>query len=527
MTQFETEDAASAQTGHSDPERRETVSRRAYRKLEKKFEESALLRHLQDIASWDQSVFMPHGAIGIRSKAQGVASELILRRLMEPETGELLAEALNNEDHLSPLEKVNLRLMKLHVERATAVDPVLTRRLVEKASQTDLVWRQAREKNDWPLFLPHFKELMGLVRESLKQISHVKNLSILDTALDSFQPGLRESLVDRIFVELKQELPLLLEEVTRQQKAVVRPPQGVHFSIEHQRDMNLKVMEVLGFDFNRGRLDASTHPFCGGGGQDTRVTTRYDESDFIGSLLSTIHETGHACYEQGLPATWSLQPLGEAAGMAIHESQSLFYEMQVARDAGFLEYLLPMLKEQFFHSFPNPEFWSLDNFVRLQQWVARGFIRVEADEVSYPLHVILRYEIERAFLGGEIKAEDVPHLWNEKMQQYLGLSTQGRDDLGCLQDIHWAVGMVGYFPSYTLGAIFAAQLFSVFAEREPDARQNFTRGDFSKMHAFLSESVWSKGSALEFEELVISATGRPLGASDFLTHLKRRYLPLR
>jgi len=316
-------------------------------------------------------------------------------------------------------------------------------------------------------------------------------------------------------------LPDLLDAVLSRQAALpLTPIPSGSFPVELQRRVGMQLMEQIGFDFEHGRLDVSAHPFCGGTPDDVRITTRYDESDFARALIGVLHETGHALYQRGLPAQWRLQPVGRARGMAVHESQSLFLEMQVCRSRAFLTFAAPILRETFADDGPG---WDADALHRRQICVKRSLIRVDADEVTYPSHVILRYRLERAMIAGDLVPADLPGAWADGLRQLLGI-VPANDREGCLQDIHWYDGVWGYFPTYTLGALIAAQLFEAAREAIPDVLVAIGRGEFAPLLGWLRERVHSKGSLLSTSELVENATGRPLGTASFERHLHDRYL---
>jgi carboxypeptidase Taq len=279
-------------------------------------------------------------------------------------------------------------------------------------------------------------------------------------------------------------------------------------------------MEVLGFDFAHGRLDESAHPFTGGVPDDVRITTRYDEGDFTKSLMAVLHETGHALYELGLPRAWRYQPVGRARGMTVHESQSLLIEMQACRSRAFLELAAPILREAFGGEGPA---WEPENLARIYTEVKPDFIRVDADEVTYPAHVILRYRLEKQMVAGGLEVADLPAAWGAEMKGLLGI-VPPNDRLGCLQDIHWPDGAWGYFPTYTLGAMTAAQLFEAAQRADPDVYPGIGRGDFGPLRAWLRSNVHGQGSLLSTEDLLVHATGRPLDAGIYLAHLRARYL---
>jgi carboxypeptidase Taq len=281
-----------------------------------------------------------------------------------------------------------------------------------------------------------------------------------------------------------------------------------------------RLMEAVGFDFAHGRLDTSAHPFCGGVPDDIRLTTRWDENDFLPGLMGVLHETGHAMYERGLPVAWRNQPVGQALGMSVHESQSLIIEMQACRSRPFIEWLAPQVREAFGGSGPA---WNADNLYRIYTKVERGLIRVDADEATYPAHVILRYRLERAMIAGDLKLADLPGAWNDAMKALVGVVPPDDRD-GCLQDIHWPGGAWGYFPSYTLGAMTAAQLFDAVRRAVPEVSRVLARGDFSPLMTWLRANVHARGSLTTAREMLTAVTGKPLDPEVFLAHLRARYL---
>jgi len=339
--------------------------------------------------------------------------------------------------------------------------------------------------------------------------------------MDRFEPGAREADIDAVFADygafLPGFLPRVLEHQARQGAPIM--PKGP-FPQATQKDLAKRLMAQLGFDFTHGRLDESLHPFCGGVPEDVRITTRYSEDEFVQSLMGVIHETGHALYERNLPKDWRLQPVGQARGMTIHESQSLLMEMQACRSAAFCSYLSGQLRA----TFPgNDAAFAPDNLRKIYSRVQPGFIRVEADEVTYPAHVILRYRLEKALIAGDMDLGDLPGEWNAGLRDLLGI-TPPDDRLGCLQDIHWYDGAWGYFPTYTLGALAAAQLFVAAREVVPGLMAAIGRGDFAPLLGWLRINVHGKGSLADTDTILSQATGRPLGTAAFKAHLETRYL---
>jgi len=326
--------------------------------------------------------------------------------------------------------------------------------------------------------------------------------------------------LDAVFGDVRRWLPGLIRQVIdKQSREPLLQPSGP-FPVESQRKLCERVIGLLGFDFEAGRLDVSTHPFCGGVPEDVRMTTRFRVDEFLGSLMGTIHETGHGRYEQNRPRELLGQPVSESRSMAIHESQSLSFEMQLGSHPGFVAQLAPLVAEAFG---AQPAF-EPQNLHRLITRVKPGLIRVDADEVTYPAHIILRYEIERPLIEGEIEADDIPALWDAKMAELLGLDTRGNFKDGPLQDVHWPSGMIGYFPCYSLGAMYAAQWFAAMRRATPDLDARIARGDLAKVFDWLRANVWSQASLWTTDELVRRASGEALNPAHFRSHLESRYL---
>jgi carboxypeptidase Taq len=363
--------------------------------------------------------------------------------------------------------------------------------------------------------------MLRLQREVAQAKAERLGAKPFEALLDRYEPGGSVAMIDRLFGELAAFLPDLIEAIIERLGAVPLPPNpSGPFPVAAQRRAAERLMTAVGFDFAHGRLDISAHPFCSGAPDDVRITTRYDEHDFSKALMGVLHETGHALYKRNLPAHWRLQPVGAARGMAIHESQSLLLEMQVCRSLAFAKFAAPILREVFDGEGPA---WTPEALYRRQIRVRRSLIRVDADEVTYPAHVILRYRLEQAMLAGDLNVRDLPGAWAEEMHNLLGIAPDTDRD-GCLQDIHWFDGSWGYFPTYTLGAMIAAQMFEAIAETIRDLPDLIADGEFRPLFAWLGERVHGQGSLMSTAQLVESATGRPLGVASFERHLRRRYL---
>jgi carboxypeptidase Taq len=474
------------------------------------------LDHLQQIASWDQSTFMPSRGAEARGAALGEMAALLHRLRTEPQLVGWLDEARG--ETLDELQRANLREMRRAWRNANALPGELVHELTIATSRCEHAWRSQRPANDWSGFLANWKPVVTLVRREAALLGEQLGVSPYDALLDRYEPGMHSATVERIFAELRVFLPDLIAKVAAHQTAPVEPVGP--FSIDRQRALCDRVMRLLDFDFDAGRLDTSAHPFSGGVPEDVRLTTRYGEQEFERSLMGTIHETGHGRYEQSRPRALLGQPVSEARSMAIHESQSLSFEMQLGRSRPFLALLRPLLVEYFGD---QPAF-AADNLVRLVQRVRPGLIRVDADEVTYPAHVILRFEIERELVEGRVEPEDVPKLWDQKMAELLHLDTRGDYKDGPLQDVHWPSGLFGYFPCYTLGAMYAAQWFARIREQNADLDARVAAGDLSPVFDWLREHIWKVASRYETDELCRRATGAPLDPVHFRRHLERRYL---
>ncbi|SMF13308.1 carboxypeptidase M32 [Pseudogulbenkiania subflava] len=490
----------------------------AYSALAERFTRLYRYQHLHAIASWDQATMMPAKGNEARAAALAELQVLIHRTLTEPGLAGQIAAA--EEENLGEMERANLREIRRSWEQANLLPESLVEAKALAGSRCEHAWRTQRPANDWDGFLANFREVVRLSREEARRLAEASGLSPYDALMDKYEPGMTSAAIESVFADVKSWLPGLIRQVReRQAGEEVITPVGP-FAVERQRALGLDVMKLLGFDFDGGRLDVSVHPFCGGVAEDVRITTRYREDDFVQSLMGIVHETGHARYEQGLPRDWLSQPVGLARSMGIHESQSLSFEMQLGRSPAFLELIAPLVRRHL----GEQDAFSSANLARLYTRVQPGFIRVDADELTYPAHIILRFEIERALIEGEIEAADIPALWDEKMQAYLGVDTRGNFRDGCLQDIHWTDGSFGYFPSYTLGAMYAAQYFAALRRQQPDLDAQIAAGNLVPVFGWLERNIWSQGSRWQTNELVTRATGEALNPAYFRAHLEQRYL---
>ena len=493
----------------------------AYQQLEARFRRIGALDEAVSVLNWDAAAMMPPGGMSARTEQLANLRVVAHAHLADPEIGELLEAAEGERDALGPWQQANLREIRRRRAHAAALPASLVEAMSRAASECEAVWRRARPENDFTAVLPGLERVLALKREAAAVKAERLGKTPYEALLDQYEPGLSVATIDRLFDETAAVLPDLLDDVLARQASLspMASPSGP-FPIEAQRRVAAILMERIGFDFEHGRLDVSTHPFCGGTPDDVRITTRYSEDDFARALMGVLHETGHALYQRGLPAEWRLQPVGRARGMAVHESQSLLLEMQACRSRAFMIFAAPILREAFGG---EAAAWEPEALYRRQTRVARSLIRVDADEVTYPAHVILRYRLERAMIAAELAPADLPAAWADGLRALIGVAPNS-DREGCLQDIHWYEGLFGYFPTYTLGAMIAAQLFEAMRTQIPDLMEAIAAGEFAPLLGWLRARIHAKGSLLPTDELIAGATGRPLDAASFTCHLRGRYL---
>ncbi len=490
----------------------------AYARLRDRFDRLATLNEAAAMLGWDAAAMMPQGGAAARGDQLAVLAGLAHGQLTAPAIADDLAEAEAPGDDW---QDANIRLMRHAHTRATAIPADLVEASARANAACETVWRQARRSADFALVAPYLAEVVRLTRHQADALAPVLRLSPYDALMDGYQPGIAAADVAPIFSRyeafLRDALPRALE---RQARSPAPLPLPGRFPAATQEALCRRLSQRAGLDFTHARLDRSAHPFCGGTPTDIRITTRYDEADPAQAVMGVLHETGHALYERGLPTDHARQPVGEAAGMGVHESQSLIVEMQACRSDAYLAWLGPELHASFGG---DPAPYRPENLARLWRRVKCGCIRVDADEMTYPAHVILRFRLEQALVSGALTVADLPGAWNEGMHGLLGIVPPD-DAKGCLQDIHWYDGGFGYFPSYTLGAMAAAQLMAAARRAVPDVDAALARGEHAPLLAWLRTSVHAQGSRLGFNDLLRAATGKPLDPADFEAHLTARYL---
>jgi len=491
----------------------------SFQKLDELGRRLEALDHALAILGADEATHMAVGGGEARAEAMSGLAGMYHRQASAPEIADWI-DAAETED-LSEEQQAALREFRRRYVNLTCLPAEFVERQTRTRMRCEQLWRDLRAKNDWAGFLPALEGVVTLAREEAQLRSAVLKLEPYDALMEQYDPGNRVADIAPVFDELKAFLvdfvPKALD--VQERRLAKRPLKALSgsYPTEKQRELGLAMMAAVGFDMTHGSLSISHHPFCGGVPTDVRITTRYRSSEFLSSLMGVLHETGHALYEQGLPREWAHWPLGKARGMAIHESQSLFVEKQIGRNPAFWRWALPVVEKHL------GEDWAIDDILPHVHFVKRGLIRVDADEVTYPLHVILRFELEQELISGRMEAADLPEAWDAKMQNYLGLSTIDDPANGPMQDVHWPSAAFGYFPSYTLGAMIAAQQWATIVKQMPDVEEQFAAGRFDAVNDWRREKIWSQGSRWSTPELIARATGEPLNADHFRRHLEERY----
>jgi len=491
-----------------------------YQQLEQEFRRLHAFRGALSLLRWDAAVMMPHGSADVRGEQLAALETELHAQLTTPKIARLLERAEAGASQLDDWARANLREMRRQRDHAIATPPSLIARLAKTAARAEVYWVEARKAGDFKLFAPHLTEIVHLVRDKAALVGQARGLAPYDALVDAFTPGISTADIDTIFKALSRKLPGLIHEAIELQARQPALPIAGKFTVARQRQLVVDVLKAMGFPFDRGRLDESEHPFTEGVPGDIRITTRFDVGEPFTGLLGAVHETGHALYDLGLPQQWRDQPVGRDRGLALEESQSLLFEMNLCRSRPFAKYLRPLLEK---HLQVSGDEWQEDNLYRTLIRVRRGPIRVDADELTYPVHIMMRYDLEKRILDGALAVADVPEAWNEALDQRLGLRPVSDVD-GCLQDIHWAVGHFGYFPSYALGAVIAGQLNEALRAALPALDEELAAGRFAGVLEWLRDSVHAVGARLPVKELIRQATGKPLSAAAYLRYLETKYL---
>jgi carboxypeptidase Taq len=490
-----------------------------YQQLEQEWRRLHAFRGALSLLRWDAAVMMPRGSAEVRAEQLAALETEYHALLTTPRITRLLDRARANAQGLEDWQLANLREMQRQRDHAIATPVSLISKLARAAALAESQWAAARRENDFSLFAPHLEGLLKLVRDKAALLGQALNLSPYDALMDQYGPGFRTEDIDALFRSLARSLPGMIKTALSAQGATPLPPLGGRFPAGRQRALVVEVMKAIGFPFDRGRLDESEHPFTEGVAGDVRVTTRFDPADPFTGLLGALHETGHAMYDLGMPVAWRDQPVGRDRGMALEESQSLLLEMIIGRSRPFVSWLQPLLVKHF--AVQGPE-WEVGALLQRLTRVRPDLVRVDADELSYPLHILHRYDIEKKLVAGQLQVAELPEVWNAAMEQRFGRRPANVTE-GCLQDVHWALGLFGYFPCYMLGSVIAAQLWESVRAQVDGLEEQIGRGEFGGLFAWLRDHVHGYGAKLQVKDLVREATGQPLGAKALLRYLGAKY----
>lgn len=491
--------------------------------LEKRFmEHMKKLKSYNEAISllyWDMRTGAPKKGSDLRAETIGVLSSEMFVLSTSDEFGELLSELEAKKDSLGPVLQRSVEEARKDYNLSKKIPPEEYKEFVILQSKAESVWEQAKETADFPLMRPYLEKLVATTKKMIGYWGE-KNGSPYNTLLDQYEPGMTTEILDEVFGQLQKRIVPLVQQIA---DSPHKPETGFllrHFPKQQQRDFSYRLLEQLGYDFEAGRLDETVHPFMIGiNRQDVRVTTKYDEQDFRTAVFGTIHEAGHALYEQNFGEELAGLPVEAGASMGIHESQSLFFENFVGRSGKFWEHNFELLKQHAPEQFENIE---MDDYVRAINESKPSLIRIEADELTYVLHIMIRYELEKGLFNGDLEVKDLPQLWNDKYEEYLGIRP-ANDAEGVLQDVHWAGGSFGYFPSYALGYMYAAQLKNAMLKDLPDYDDLLAGGNVEVIREWLTEHVHRHGSMKKPLEILQDATGTGLNADHLASYLENKY----
>lgn len=479
--------------------------------------EIGTIHAVEALLEWDQETGMPPKAAEHRAAQLGWMARQAHERLTSDELRDLLARCEQEGAGDDPVRMTNLREMRRRIDRAVKVPAELVEQIATACSRAKVAWIKARKENQYPLFAPHFERLLDLKRRVAD--CYGWKAEPYDALIDDYEPGATAGEIQPVFDALQKALVPLVKEI---QAASRKPKDEIlarHCPAARQAAFSRMIVEAIGFDFEAGRIDTTVHPFCSGFSPvDVRLTTRYEENYLPASLFGSIHEAGHGLYEQGLPDEHAYTPAGAAISLGIHESQSRLWENFIGRGRPFWEHFFTALRE----TFPTLADVSLDDWHFAINRVTPSLIRVEADEVTYGLHIILRFNLERQLVAGKLAVKDVPAAWNDGMKALLGITPPSDSD-GCLQDIHWSSGIIGYFPTYSLGNLYAAQFYEKLRTDLGDLDGQVRRGEFAPLLGWLRREIHQHGQRYRANELVERVTGKPLAVDAFVAYLRSKY----
>ena len=474
------------------------------------------LAQVSGLLSWDQEVMMPPKGAQARSEQAAIVEAIAHERRSNIFIEQQLAEI--DTKTLDETQQANIRLIRRSYERSVRVPARLAEELARQTAIAQGVWAKARAANRFDDFAPTLQRIIELKREEAACLQR-NGLTKYDALLNDFEPGMTVSRLQPLLESLRPRLSTLRQKIS--ESTVKQKGLNGTFDRDTQMVLARKLADVVGYDWQAGRLDLSVHPFSSGTAGDSRITTRIDEQDPLGCLYSTIHELGHALYEQGLANCDALTPVAHHVSMGVHESQSRLWENQIARSLPFCEWFYPSFKA----AFPNSGIGSANDLYRAVNQVQTGFIRTESDEVHYNLHVLLRFELERELIAGELDVKDLEAEWNRRFKRDFGLEVPGAAQ-GVLQDVHWSVGLFGYFPTYSLGNIYAGQINETLRRDLPDMDAGISMGENTDILKWLRQKIHHNGSLYEPHELMERTVGQPISTEPLLTYLETKYAEL-
>jgi carboxypeptidase Taq len=488
----------------------------AYTKLIERIKNVYRLDTIAALLDWDQETQMPKNGVSARAEQIGLIASLAHKELVADETRSLLEAAKGDGSHVA---ETNLREIRWKFDRAAKIPSELVREIAETTTHAKHVWAKARADKNFAAFAPLLSRIVDLKRQVAERIGY--ETEAYDALMDEYEPGAKAAEIEKLFADLVGETRPLLEKLMASPN---KPDPSIltrHYPRAPQERLSRKMAETVHFDFGSGRTDVSVHPFCTtiGGPKDVRITTRYLEDFLPGAIFGTLHECGHALYEQGLLDEHRFTPMGEYVSLGIHESQSRMWENLVGRSRAFWECHFADVKAAFPEALGDV---SLDQFYGAINTVQPSFIRVEADELTYNLHIVVRFEIERALINGSLAVRDIPEIWNEKFSRYLGI-TPPDDAQGSLQDIHWSMGAIGYFATYALGNLYATQFFAQARKDIPDLDDRVRANDHRPLLGWLRENIHHHGRRYRANELIEKVTGKPLSIEPYMEYVSEKF----
>ncbi|MFW3147177.1 MAG: carboxypeptidase M32 [Thermoplasmatota archaeon] len=478
------------------------------------YEEITRLKQLSDLLMWDQNTYMPPGSVGSRAAQNSLVTGLIHQRITSKRMGELLASM--KESELSEQEQAMVREVRRDHERKSSIPEKLAREISKTEAEGTQIWVKAKQNNDFASFAPILGRMIDLKGQVTEHLGYAENP--YDALLEDYEPYMTSREIRSIFGPLRAGLVNMVKKIADSGHEIDSSPIMGSFPKEGQESLSKRILGDMGYDFERGRLDVTEHPFTVGSMDDTRITTKYNIEDLRPGIFGSIHEGGHALYEQGFLEENYCSPLAESVSLGIHESQSRFWENIIGRSLPFWEHYLPITGEHF----PRLKRYDPVDIYRAVNTVAPSLIRVQADEVTYNLHILIRFELETKIFKGELDVKDIPEAWNERYEEFLGLRPK-TDTTGCLQDIHWAVGYFGYFPTYTLGNLYSAQILDGMGRDVADLHSRVKRGEFGEILVWLRSRIHRHGRMYPAKELIRRATGYELSSDHFLSYVKEKY----